>query len=112
MYTTSGFRIRYTKHGGGWVVWDMDNMIQVTKIERVGVHLHRKDGVLGHGSDCIGFRKAANLCTSSLPNTFRYIVFTPHDSEELLNQLISDKLAASLLFHRDDLQDIIMGSRN
>jgi hypothetical protein len=112
MHTFSGYKVKYIKHGGFWTVWDKENMTQLAKVEQIGVLLHHKNGVLGHGVNSTAFRRAANICQSRLRTHFRYLIFTAYDSEELLNQLISDKLAVSLLFHRDDLQDILRGSRN
>ena len=110
MKTFRGYHARYVKHGGVWIAYDLENMTIMGKFPEVGILFKSSGEVIRHGG--VPRNVPSALQAGELPDHVRYVIFSVHDSEGLLNQILSDRMAASLLFSRPDLHEIMRGSMN
>jgi len=93
-----GTLVRYLKCGGSWYLIDSVTHRIVRQYSQVGVIWHRLDGVLCHGAAETVLQFYPRYTTGVPYGDVKFVYFTVDDSAHLLNQLVTDVLAAQLLF--------------
>lgn len=97
------YHVMYRKLGTSWIVVDRKTKTTICEIRGpVGVCLHPMGIAIHHGMylDSYGFHRAC-------PGTV-LLKFSVGEAEEVLNQLISDRLAAKLLLRDPEKLDMLM----
>jgi hypothetical protein len=91
----------YIRFGNSFVVYDPTRREIVTECREVGVILHIYSGVsLYHGEYINAKSFYQRLVSDKTPN-LRILHFSVFDSTNLLNQIVTDCLAAQLLMVKD-----------
>jgi hypothetical protein len=98
----------YSKRGNRWEVWDLVWLCRVCDIIEVGIVFTKGGEVVFQGEANMAIGYISKYGTPDM----KLATFTIHDSEPLLNQLVSNKIATQMLFSFESFDLVKKGSMN